>query len=108
MDKPARPKFGKLQEDAINDKLLPATPAPVPSGDGLGLLTEKVQLTTRCQRGTYLALKEAKYWAPGFVEEEFIEAAILSALAALPAEHRQPLPPARLAQLLKTNKKLKG
>lgn len=74
----------------------------------VGDLAEKVSLSSRCARGTYLALKEAEHWMPGFVMEEFIEAAIKEKLANLPADYRQPLPPARLAHMLNVNKKLRA
>lgn len=66
-----------------------------------------VPYSTRIKRSTYLILKQAKHWVPGFVEQEFVDAAVRAALEALPGAE-QPLPPAHLAALEKQNKKLKG
>ena len=56
---------------------------------------------------TYLQLKQAEYWEPGFEIRQFLEDAIQGALSQLPAAQR-PLPAAVLDKLLRTNKKLRA
>ena len=66
-----------------------------------------VPYSTRIKRSTYLHLKQAKYYVAGFVEQDFVDAAIKAALEKLP-EAAQPLPPGHLAALEKQNKKLRS
>jgi hypothetical protein len=56
---------------------------------------------------TYLQLKQAEYWEPGFEIRQFLEDAIQGALNQLPAAQR-PLPAMVLDKLLRTNKKLRS
>lgn len=56
---------------------------------------------------TYLQLKQAEYWEPGFEIRQFLENAIQEALSRLPAAQR-PLPVTVLDKLLRTNKKLRA
>lgn len=56
---------------------------------------------------TYLQLKQAEYWEPGFEIRQFLEDAIQGALSQLPAAQR-PLPATVLDKLLRTNKKLRS
>ncbi|TPG58005.1 hypothetical protein EAH73_22695 [Hymenobacter nivis] len=54
---------------------------------------------------TYLQLKQAEYWEPGFEIRQFLEDTLQAALAQLPAAQRT-LPQPVLEKLLKTNRKL--
>ena len=54
---------------------------------------------------TYLQLKQAEYWEPGFEIRQFLEDTLQAALAQLPAAQRT-LPEPVLTKLLKTNRKL--
>ena len=54
---------------------------------------------------TYLQLKQAEYWEPGFEIRQFLEDTLQAALTQLPAAQR-PLPAPVLEKLLKTNRKL--
>ena len=54
---------------------------------------------------TYLQLKQAEYWEPGFEIRQFLEDTLQAALAQLPAAQRL-LPVPVLEKLLKTNRKL--
>ena len=56
---------------------------------------------------TYLLLKQAEYWEPGFEIRQFLEDALQAALAQLPAAQRA-LPGPVLEKLLKTNRKLQS
>ena len=56
---------------------------------------------------TYLLLKQAEYWEPGFEIRQFLEDALQAALAQLPAAQRA-LPGPALEKLLKTNRKLQS
>ncbi len=102
MNSPKKGTFGRLTLDSINEKLKPGAPA-----HELGNLDELVQHSTRLKRSTYLHLKQAKHWVPGFIEQDFIEAAILAALELLP-DAKKPLPPLVLQELIRRNKKLQG
>lgn len=66
-----------------------------------------VPYSTRIKRSTYLHLKQAKHYVAGFVEQEFVDAAVKAALEKLP-EAAQPLPSGHLAVLEKQNKKLRS
>lgn len=55
---------------------------------------------------TYLQLKQAEYWEPGFEIRQFLEDTLQAALAQLPAAQRT-LPEPVLEKLLKTNRKLR-
>ena len=54
---------------------------------------------------TYLQLKQAEYWEPGFEIRQFLEDTLQAALTQLPAAQRT-LPAPVLEKLLKTNRKL--
>lgn len=85
--------------------LLPET-LEIPGHPALGDPDARVLHSTRLRLATIVALKQAGFWKPGFVEQEFIEEAIATALALLPESH-QPLPAKNLDKLLITNKKLR-
>ena len=103
-----KPTFGKKVLSALNERIEPTptpeapatTPeAPEPAGPVW------VSFTTAVTRETYLKLKQAEYWRPGFLMKELTEAALIKELATYP-EAEKPLPDALLEKLLRTNKKL--
>jgi hypothetical protein len=102
-----KPTFGKKVLSAINERIEPvqdATPEPVASE--ADEQTVWVSFTTAVTRETYLKLKQAEYWVPGFLMKELTEAALVKELAAYP-EADKPLPDALLQKLLRTSKKLR-
>jgi len=93
---------------------LPATPAvvssynppivvPVPAGP----TGRWVPFGSYVRDQTYLQLKQAEYWEPGFEIRQFLEDTLQAALAQLPAAQRT-LPEPVLEKLLKTNRKLQS
>jgi hypothetical protein len=102
-----KPTFGKKVLSSINERIEPVqsqNPEPVP-GDGEEQIVW-VSFTTAVTRETYLKLKQAEYWVPGFLMKELTETALVKELAAYP-EADKPLPDALLQKLLRTSKKLK-
>jgi hypothetical protein len=102
-----KPTFGKKVLSSINERIEPVlaqSPEPVPS-DGEEQ-TVWVSFTTAVTRETYLKLKQAEYWVPGFLMKELTEAALVKELTAYP-EADKPLPDALLQKLLRTSKKLR-
>ena len=102
-----KPTFGKKVLTAINERIdpspAPEVPAPVaPEADQ----TVWVSFTTAVSRETYLRLKQAEHWIPGFLMKELTEAALIKELASHP-EADKPLPEAQLQKLLRTSKKLR-
>jgi hypothetical protein len=102
-----KPTFGKKVLSSINERIEPVqAPSPEPvSGDGEEQVVW-VSFTTAVTRETYLKLKQAEYWIPGFLMKELTEAALIKELAAYP-EADKPLPDALLQKLLRTSKKLR-
>ncbi|TGE13817.1 hypothetical protein E5J99_18865 [Hymenobacter elongatus] len=101
---------------------MPLAPAPTPDQlmfpEALTVLpaeaapTEKnvdpdawVPFGSYVHRSTYLQLKQAEFWEPGFEIREFVEAALQQALAQMPAAQKE-LPTNILEKLRKTNRKL--
>ena len=93
---------------------LPGTPAvvssysppivvPVPAGP----TGRWVPFGSYVRDQTYLQLKQAEYWEPGFEIRQFLEDTLQAALAQLPAAQRT-LPEPVLEKLLKTNRKLQS
>lgn len=104
-----KPTFGKKVLSSINERIEPAqspTPDPEPIPSTAEEQTIWVSFTTAVTRETYLKLKQAEYWVPGFLMKELTEAALTKELAAYP-EADKPLPEALLQKLLRTSKKLK-
>lgn len=66
---------------------------------------EWVQFSTYLRRNTYLRLKQAEYWEPGFVARQQIERVVSELLDTLENANR-PLPDDQLQKLLQKNKKL--
>jgi len=56
-------------------------------------------------RSTYMQIKQAEFWEPGFEIREFVEKALVTALSQLPGAQRE-LPSHVLEKLLKSNRKL--
>jgi len=101
-----KPTFGKKVLTAINERIDPAAPpaaAPTPTAADP---TVWVSFTTAVSRETYLRLKQAEHWLPGFLMKEMTEAALVKELANYP-EADKPLPEAALQKLLQTSKKLR-
>ena len=102
-----KPTFGKKVLSSINERIEPAqaqTPESVPNEGEEQMVW--VSFTTAVTRETYLKLKQAEYWVPGFLMKELTEAALVKELAAYP-EAEKPLPDALLQRLLRTSKKLR-
>jgi hypothetical protein len=102
----SKPTFGKKVLSSINERIEPA-PGPVVEATP-GASEEQpvwVSFTTAVTRETYLKLKQAEYWIPGFLMKELTEAALVKELTNHP-EADKPLPDAQLQKLLRTNKKL--
>lgn len=100
-----KPTFGKKVLSSINERIEPAQ-APEPVASEGEEQTVWVSFTTAVTRDTYLKLKQAEYWIPGFLMKELTEAALVKELAAYP-EADKPLPDALLQKLLRTSKKLR-
>lgn len=104
-----KPTFGKKVLTSINERIEPAqalTPEPAPVPSDHEDQTVWVSFTTAVTRETYLKLKQAEYWIPGFLMKELTEAALTKELAAYP-EADKPLPEVLLQKLLRTSKKLR-
>jgi hypothetical protein len=108
-----KPSFGKKVLTAISERIDPIepvepTPAPTPAAEEVPELDQTVwvSFTTAVSRETYLKLKQAEHWAPGFLMKEVTEAALQKELANYP-EADKPLPDAALQKLLRTSKKLR-
>ena len=67
---------------------------------------EWVQFSTYLRRNTYLRLKQAEYWEPGFVVRQQIEQVVSELLDKLENANRS-LPDDQYQKLLQKNKKLK-
>jgi hypothetical protein len=104
-----KPTFGKKVLSSINERIEPVqtpTPESVPISGDEEDQTVWVSFTTAVTRETYLKLKQAEYWVPGFLMKELTESALIKELAAYP-EADKPLPDALLQKLLRTSKKLR-
>jgi hypothetical protein len=104
LSQPSGPTPDQLMFPAINANVPPETPAPA----AVEFTLDKdrwVAFGSYTRLGTYLQLKQAEFWEPGFEIREFVEQALQAALAQLPAAQRE-LPPHVLDKLLKTNRKL--
>ena len=80
-----------------------ATPVTLPEDAG----QEWVQFSTYLRRDTYLRLKQAEYWEPGFVVRHQIEQAVSALLDKMEGANRS-LPEDELQRLLQKNKKLRS
>ncbi|NVO86759.1 hypothetical protein [Hymenobacter terrestris] len=102
-----KPSFGNKVLASINERIEPAKSVnqPTPSPD----LEEGpiwVSFTTAVSKETYMKLKQAEHWIPGFLMKELTESALVSELEKYP-EADKPLPPLALEKLLRTSKKLR-
>lgn len=97
MDAPATPA-AEAMEPAT------AAAAPVVTTEETAA-QEWVQFSTYLRRETYLRLKQAEYWEPGFVVRHQIEK-VVSALLDTMENANRALPQAELQKLLQKNKKL--
>lgn len=100
-----KPTFGKKVLSALNERIEPTPTPEVPAATPEAPEPVWVSFTTAVTRETYLKLKQAEYWRPGFLMKELTEAALTKELATYP-EAEKPLPDALLEKLLRTNKKL--
>jgi hypothetical protein len=102
-----KPTFGKKVLSSINERIEPVqAQAPEPAPEEGEEQVVWVSFTTAVTRETYLKLKQAEYWVPGFLMKELTEAALVKELEAYP-EADKPLPDALLQKLLRTSKKLR-
>ncbi|MBG8556138.1 hypothetical protein [Hymenobacter guriensis] len=79
-----------------------ATVVPSPEASG----QDWVQFSSYLRRQTYLRLKQAEYWEPGFVVRHRIEQVVSELLDSLEGANRA-LPEDEYQKLLQKNKKLK-
>ncbi len=110
LTQPAAPTPDELMFGPVAASAAPA-PAPVPVAKAEAVVAGPtgrwVPFGSYVRDQTYLQLKQAEYWEPGFEIRQFLEEAIQAALTQLPASQR-PLPAAVLDKLLRTNKKLQA
>ena len=111
LTQPVAPTPDELMFGAVTP--LPANPgaASIPSSPAVmpapaGPTGRWVPFGSYVRDQTYLLLKQAEYWEPGFEIRQFLEDTLQAALAQLPAAQR-PLPENVLEKLLKTNRKLR-
>ncbi len=121
MNKPAKKRFGS---STLNQPVAAATPDELMFGPlgspsnsiGVGLPSQPpgngptgrwVPFGSYIRDQTYLQLKQAEYWEPGFEIRQFLEDTLQTALTQLSASQRE-LPAPVLEKLLKTNRKLRA
>ena len=92
--------FGSVSNASVVDTNASVEQPTIPSG-------RWVPFGSYVRDHTYLLLKQAEYWEPGFEIRQFLEDTLQAALAQLPAAQKD-LPPAVLEKLLKTNRKLRS
>jgi hypothetical protein len=110
LSQPAAPTPDELMFGPVAPSVVPGpvpTPDPAPAAPVAGPTGRWVPFGSYVRDQTYLQLKQAEYWEPGFEIRQFLEDAIQGALSQLPAAQR-PLPAAVLDKLLRTNKKLRA
>lgn len=110
LNQPASPTPDELMFGPLNGPVAAPAPTPEPVSAPTPVATPTgrwVPFGSYVRDHTYLQLKQAEYWEPGFEIRQFLETAIQAALAQLPAAQR-PLPAAVLDKLLRTNKKLRA
>lgn len=108
----SKPKFGsnlvaantKLQSLVSEEPEASAAESPAPTSAE----DPWVSFTVQIRRSTYMQIKQAEYWVPGFGEmREHAEAAWQQHLEELP-DSKKELPEKVLAKLLTTSKKLQA
>jgi hypothetical protein len=110
LSQPAAPTPDELMFGPVAPATVPGpSPSlePAPQAPVAGPTGRWVPFGSYVRDQTYLQLKQAEYWEPGFEIRQFLEDAIQEALRQLPAAQR-PLPAAVLDRLLRTNKKLRS
>jgi hypothetical protein len=111
LTQPVAPTPDELMFGAVS--AIPAVPAvvptsaPLPSPATAGPTGRWVPFGSYVRDKTYLQLKQAEYWEPGFEIRQFLEDTLQAALAQLPTAQRD-LPAPVLEKLLKTNRKLQA
>lgn len=107
LTQPVAPTPDELMFGALSPALPApaAAPMPTPAPTGPGPTGRWVPFGSYVRDQTYLQLKQAEYWEPGFEIRQFLEDTLQAALAQLPAAQRT-LPDPVLTKLLKTNRKL--
>jgi len=115
LTQPVAPTPDELMFGAVS--AIPAIPAaapaptptstPIPTPIPAGPTGRWVPFGSYVRDQTYLQLKQAEYWEPGFEIRQFLEDTLQAALAQLPAAQRD-LPAPVLEKLLKTNRKLQA
>lgn len=120
--KTARPTIDTSALYGMEELTLPAAPVtppvaspdPVPTPEPAAPAVpvtppenEWVQFSTYLRRNTYLRLKQAEYWEPGFVARQQIEQVVSELLDRLENANRS-LPEEQLTRLLQKNKKLRS
>lgn len=98
--------FGAVSAIPVAPGVVPA-PAPTPAPAAVGPTGRWVPFGSYVRDQTYLQLKQAEYWEPGFEIRQFLEDTLQAALAQLPAAQRE-LPAPVLEKLLRTNRKLQA
>ncbi|MDF7814977.1 hypothetical protein [Hymenobacter sp. YC55] len=81
-------------------------PSASPVAEPVAASPEWVKFSTYLHPDTYLRLKQAEYWEPGFVVRQQIERAVSDLLDTLENANR-PLPEEQLRKLVQKDKKLK-
>jgi len=98
--------FGAVSAIPVAPAAVPA-PASIPAPAAAGPTGRWVPFGSYVRDQTYLQLKQAEYWEPGFEIRQFLEDTLQAALAQLPAAQRE-LPAPVLEKLLRTNRKLQA
>lgn len=108
LNQPVAPTPDELMFGALSPVpgLATGPAAPVASPAPVGPTGRWVPFGSYVRDQTYLQLKQAEYWEPGFEIRQFLEDTLQAALAQLAAAQR-PLPEPVLEKLLKTNRKLR-
>lgn len=105
LSQPSNPTPDQLMFPAMNTSVSLDVPAPAEVTEPALDKDRWVAFGSYTRLGTYIQLKQAEFWEPGFEIREFVEQALQAALAQLPAAQRE-LPPPVMEKLLKTNRKL--
>lgn len=98
--------FGAVSAIPVAPAAVPM-PVSIPAPAAAGPTGRWVPFGSYVRDQTYLQLKQAEYWEPGFEIRQFLENTLQAALAQLPAAQRE-LPAPVLEKLLRTNRKLQA
>jgi hypothetical protein len=105
LTQPVAPTPDELMFGALSATPVAPSALPTPTATPTGPTGRWVPFGSYVRDQTYLQLKQAEYWEPGFEIRQFLEDTLQAALAQLPAAQRD-LPAPVLEKLLKTNRKL--